>query len=209
MTRREFTKSAISTAAVGFTGALSAEAASAGAGDAAPFKLKYAPNFRQFRHHAGEDPVEVIRFMHAQGFRAIEDNGMMRRPVEEQARIGAELERLGMTMGVFVVYADFRNPTFASHGTYDEQGRLQRDREGVRRMLVERFNEAVEAYNKRLSGFPGSAAAPFFKMKKYSLLPMPILPDEGNDGSDSAPESGSEAAEEASPDEASPEPAAQ
>ncbi|HEX8039374.1 MAG TPA: TIM barrel protein, partial [Chryseosolibacter sp.] len=42
-------------------------------------------------------------FMYDQGFRAVEDNGMLRRPVEEQEKIGKELARLGMTMGVFVV----------------------------------------------------------------------------------------------------------
>jgi hydroxypyruvate isomerase len=41
--------------------------------------------------------------MHEQGFRSIEDNGLLGRPVEEQERIGKELARLGMTMGVFVV----------------------------------------------------------------------------------------------------------
>jgi sugar phosphate isomerase/epimerase len=142
MNRRDFTKAALTTAAVGWGGSLAAESA----GDAfdAPFRLNYAPNFRQFRAHAGEDPVAVLRYMHARGFRALEDNGMMERPVEEQARIGAELNRLGMTMGVFVAYADFRNPTFASHGTFDENGRLRRDKGAVRALLEARFTEAVE-----------------------------------------------------------------
>ena len=34
---------------------------------------------------------------------AVEDNGLLGRPVEEQEKIGKELGRLGMTMGVFVV----------------------------------------------------------------------------------------------------------
>ncbi|WP_291990157.1 TIM barrel protein, partial [Luteitalea sp.] len=41
--------------------------------------------------------------MHDQGFRSLEDNDMRRRPVAEQERIGAELKRLGMRMGVFVL----------------------------------------------------------------------------------------------------------
>jgi hydroxypyruvate isomerase len=38
-----------------------------------------------------------------QGFTAFEDNGLMRRDVETQTKIGETLEKLGMTMGVFVV----------------------------------------------------------------------------------------------------------
>lgn len=67
------------------------------------FKLNYAPHNGMFSNHAGKDFVDQIKFMHDQGFRAIEDNGMLKRSVEEQERIGNELSRLGMTMGVFVV----------------------------------------------------------------------------------------------------------
>jgi hydroxypyruvate isomerase len=38
-----------------------------------------------------------------QGFTALEDNGLLSRPVEIQEKLGKELQRLGMTMGVFVV----------------------------------------------------------------------------------------------------------
>lgn len=67
-----------------------------------PFALKFAPHAGMFRHLAGDDVVAQIEFAHDQGFLAWEDNGMAGRPVEEQERIGATLERLGMTMGVFV-----------------------------------------------------------------------------------------------------------
>jgi hydroxypyruvate isomerase len=67
------------------------------------FKLNYAPHDGMFANHAGKDFVDQIRFMHEQGFRAIEDNGLLGRSVEEQDRIGKELAKLGMTMGVFVV----------------------------------------------------------------------------------------------------------
>jgi hydroxypyruvate isomerase len=56
-----------------------------------------------FKAHAGEDLVAQLEFMAAQGFTALEDNGLMGRPVEVQAKIGATLARLGMTMGVFVI----------------------------------------------------------------------------------------------------------
>lgn len=70
------------------------------------FKLKYAPNFGQFENHAGKDPIDQLKFMADQGFTAVEDNGMRNRPVELQDKIGREVERLGMTMGIFVVNFD-------------------------------------------------------------------------------------------------------
>lgn len=57
-----------------------------------------------FTHHAGDDLVDQLRFMADAGFRAIEDNGMRDRPVPVQERLGDELERLGMQMGVFVAH---------------------------------------------------------------------------------------------------------
>jgi hydroxypyruvate isomerase len=67
------------------------------------FKLKYAPHFGMFKASAGEDLVAQLEFMAAQGFLALEDNGLMGRPVDVQEKIGATLARLGMTMGVFVI----------------------------------------------------------------------------------------------------------
>lgn len=67
------------------------------------FKLNYAPHDGMFKEHAGSNFIDQIKFMHDQGFRAIEDNGLLNRPVEEQEKIGKELARLGMTMGVFVI----------------------------------------------------------------------------------------------------------
>ena len=68
-----------------------------------PFKMNYAPHDGMFSAHAGKNFVDQIKFMHDQGFRAIEDNGMLKRSKEEQNQIAATLSDLGMTMGVFVV----------------------------------------------------------------------------------------------------------
>ena len=65
--------------------------------------MNYAPHDGMFSNHAGKDFVDQIKFMHEQGFRSIEDNGMLKRPKDEQDRIGSTLAKLGMTMGVFVV----------------------------------------------------------------------------------------------------------
>ncbi len=67
------------------------------------FNLNYAPHAGMFERHAGKDIIDQIHFMHDQGFRSLEDNGMMKRPVAEQAKIGEMLAKLEMTMGVFVV----------------------------------------------------------------------------------------------------------
>src|SRR5574339_533107 len=67
------------------------------------FNLNYAPHDGMFANHAGKNFIDQIRFMHEQGFRSIEDNGLLKRPVDEQEKIGSELAKLGMTMGVFVV----------------------------------------------------------------------------------------------------------
>jgi hydroxypyruvate isomerase len=67
-----------------------------------PFKMAFAPHFGQFSALAGEDVVAQLEWIAAMGFTSIEDNGMTGRPVQEQERIAAAMERLGLTMGVFV-----------------------------------------------------------------------------------------------------------
>jgi hydroxypyruvate isomerase len=64
--------------------------------------MKYAPHFGMFRHSAGNDPIDQLKFAADQGFHAWEDNGMMRKAPELQERIGQTMQQLGMTMGVFV-----------------------------------------------------------------------------------------------------------
>ena len=68
-----------------------------------PFRMNYAPHDGMFKNHAGADFIDQLKFMHDQGFRAMEDNGMLGRSVAEQEKIGKTLSDLGMTMGVFVV----------------------------------------------------------------------------------------------------------
>jgi hydroxypyruvate isomerase len=71
-----------------------------------PFNLDYGIHDGMFKNHAGSDFIEQIKFAHSLGFRSIEDNGMMGRPVEQQKKIGDTLAKLGMTMGVFVITTD-------------------------------------------------------------------------------------------------------
>lgn len=110
-TRRDFIKKATTTGA-----AIIAAPVILGSGKAsaktklpdatAPFKLKYAPGLGMFRNHAGQDPIDNIKFCHDQGFRAVFDNGIMRREPEVQDKIMSELNRLGMDFGPFVLRAD-------------------------------------------------------------------------------------------------------
>jgi len=96
------------------------------------FKLKYAPHFGMFRNSAGGDPIDQLKFIADQGFTALEDNGMMRKPKDLQAKIAREMTRLGMTMGVFVAGFGINNKTFVVRS------------DSVRQMLVRGMKAAVE-----------------------------------------------------------------
>jgi len=130
MNRRDFMKTglAASVAALASANILHAKTAAA----KHVFKHKYAPHFGMFKNHAGEDLVDQLKFMAEQGFTALEDNGMMSRPVAEQERIAKEMARLNMSMGVFVTYAEFGKATF-----------VYNDKE-VRDMLLKQMRAAVE-----------------------------------------------------------------
>jgi len=78
----------------------------------APFKLKYAPSIGMFQQNAGQDPIDNIKFCHDQGFRAMFDNGLPDREPELQEKIAAEINRLGMELGPFVLRGDPRIPDF-------------------------------------------------------------------------------------------------
>jgi hydroxypyruvate isomerase len=71
-----------------------------------PFNLDYAFHDGMFKNNGGEDFLDQIKWAYDQGFRSIEDNGMMGRPVEQQKKIGDLLSKLGMRMGVFVITSD-------------------------------------------------------------------------------------------------------
>jgi len=134
MKRRDFMKTglAASVAALASSNILHAKTATAPRVGKHAFKHKYAPHFDMFKNHAGEDLVDQLKFMAEQGFTALEDNGMMSRPVAEQERIAKEMGRLNMSMGVFVTYAEFGKATFV----YNDKD--------VRDMLLKQMRAAVE-----------------------------------------------------------------
>jgi hydroxypyruvate isomerase len=96
------------------------------------FKLKYAPDLGAFRQHAGNDPIDNLKFMADEGFSGMFDNGLMGKPPELQEKIGKEAERLGITIGPFVIYAEFGKATLV---TQDQE---------VRDMIVDTTKKAVE-----------------------------------------------------------------
>lgn len=101
MNRRDFVKGSL---AAGAISAVATDAFSNGMkANKHKFNLKYAPHFGMFQNSAGKDIFSELQFMADQGFTALEDNGLLGRTVEVQEKLGKELQRLGMTMGVFVI----------------------------------------------------------------------------------------------------------
>ncbi len=135
MQRRNFIQK--SSAALAFTGIGTSIFAMPEFQDVKPsnsafFKLRYAPGFGTFNELAGKDPIDQIRFCNDQGFRAMFDNGFMNKPVEDQAKIVAEINRLNMKMGPFVLYADF-----------SKESMVLKDND-IRQMLVDKVKAGVE-----------------------------------------------------------------
>jgi len=96
------------------------------------FKLRYAPGFGTFNELAGKDLVDQIKFCNDQGFRAMFDNGFMGKSIEDQGKIIAEINRLNMKMGPFVLYADF-----------SKESMVLKDKD-IRQMLVDKVKAGVE-----------------------------------------------------------------
>jgi hydroxypyruvate isomerase len=85
-----------------------------------------------FREHAGGDVVAQLEFIAAQGFRAVEDNGMKGRGTGEQERIAAAMTRLGLSMGVFVAHTIGWSEPNLKNGEADTRDRFLREiRESV------------------------------------------------------------------------------
>jgi hydroxypyruvate isomerase len=141
MNRRAFLTSSAALAAAPLVSS-NAFAQTPPSGSTRPFTMKFGPNDRHFTAHVGRDILDQIRFAADQGFTAWEDNGMPRREVAVQTAIGKLLAQRKMTMGVFVAFADFKNPLFTGH-RLDINDR-KRDPEAVRTLLRQKMTEAVE-----------------------------------------------------------------
>ena len=79
------------------------------------YNLNYAPHFGMFKNIAGNDLIDQLKFMHDQGFMAIEDNGMKGKKIELQNKISSFLVKNNMQMGVFVAHKiHWNKPNLAS-----------------------------------------------------------------------------------------------
>ena len=107
MERRSFIKAGtLTSASVLVSGSLQARDNPKKNATPAPFKLNYAPHFGMFKNNAPKGIQDELKFMADNGFKSIEDNGMPGRSVSDQELIGSTLQKLGMSMGVFVVNGD-------------------------------------------------------------------------------------------------------
>jgi hydroxypyruvate isomerase len=109
-------------------------------------KLKYAPSIGQFKNLAGSDPKAQIQFAADQGFGAMFDNGLMGRPPADQEMISRELTARNMTLGPFVLYADFGVKSFVT-----------RDRD-TREMLLKKMRQGIETAKR--TGCPWALVVP-------------------------------------------------
>jgi hydroxypyruvate isomerase len=128
ISRRDLMASAAAAAVAISAGTSTARAAT----PSGKFKLKYAPSFGQFKEHAGDDLIDQLKFIADQGFSAMFDNGLMGKPKDVQEKIAGEMSRLDMTLGPFVLYADFGKKSFVT-----------RDPE-IRQMLIDLMKQGVE-----------------------------------------------------------------
>jgi hydroxypyruvate isomerase len=118
-----------------------------------PFKLRYAPSLGQFKNHAGDDPVDAIKFMYDQGFGAIFDNGLMGRPAEVQEKIADALQKHSMELGPFVLYADFGKESFVLSDAAIREELMGRVKEGIETAKRTRAKWALMVpgrYNQRM-----------------------------------------------------------
>jgi hydroxypyruvate isomerase len=107
MQRRQFLQQSILAGAAAVTGTTAMAGTQRSTSIAEkPFQLDYAFHAGMFKNNAGNSFLDQIRWAYDQGFRSIEDNGMMSRSADEQKKIGDLLAKLGMRMGVFVITSD-------------------------------------------------------------------------------------------------------
>lgn len=135
MQRRKFLKSSSLSAALLATGAGCATAATSLAAKTTKhnYQLKYAPHLGMFKNHAGDDPIDQLKFMADQGFTAFEDNGMKGRTVELQEKMAKTMMDAGIEMGVFV-----------AHKIYWKQPNLASGKEDWRNEFLAQIKESVE-----------------------------------------------------------------
>jgi hydroxypyruvate isomerase len=132
MERRNFIRQAAGGVLLAGVSGMAAEAAVSRSSNGAKFTLKYAPSLGMFKQHAGKDPVDNLKFIADQGFRAAYDLGMIGRPPAEQEKIAGEAQKLGLELGQFSFKIDWSGRTFVL------------DDDEIRAMLKARMQAGLE-----------------------------------------------------------------
>jgi hydroxypyruvate isomerase len=125
--RRDFLKSNV-LAAAGIAAGLGAAARNVSAAPKHDFKLLYAPHLSLMGHI--EDPIDRLNAYADFGFRAFEFNGLMNWDYARAEKLRARIDKLNMTMGVFV----------ANPAGWDEAGMVNPEQ---RPLFLEQVKKAV------------------------------------------------------------------
>lgn len=88
--------------------------------------LNFAPHPGLFRHHAGGDYLDQIKFAADAGFTAWEDSGMMGRPIALQEKAASIMASRGMMMGNFLGYASYTQSSFTDPTSHSRRVLRQR-----------------------------------------------------------------------------------
>ena len=150
MDRRNFTKTAVAAmlGSVVAKGAWGAVKVSDIAESSEPYKCKFAPHFGLLKASVkGLSLTDQLQFFYDCGFRALEDNGMMNRPVEDQKAIAKKMEQLGMDMGVFCAHTEWKLASFTGNRldeTLNQAWKAKRDPKEIRARLVAEMEKAIE-----------------------------------------------------------------
>ncbi len=145
MNRREFTKAAVAAmlSTVVARSSFGAVKVQDIAESSAPYKSKFAPHFGTMKTSMkGLSFTDQLQFFYDCGFRALEDNGMMRRSVDDQNAIAKKMESLGMEMGVFCALTEWKLPSFTGFKTGNKK--RPRDPKAIRENLVAQMEKAIE-----------------------------------------------------------------
>lgn len=158
MKRRQFIQSAAATASVtalsaATTSGAIAEETTTTATSSGRFKLKYAPHFGMFRHSAGKDPIDQLKFAADEGFTAWEDNKFKKWSKSDQEKIADTMQQLGIEMGVFVCHGNFGKVTFAGQNKADRKVVVEDVRESIevaKRANAKWMTIVLDAFNEKL-----------------------------------------------------------
>jgi hydroxypyruvate isomerase len=131
MERREFLRAGVAALAGACWSAQPAADESNGKAAHGRFQLNYAPHFGMFKHSAGDDLSDQLKFAADQGFTAWEDDGLRARPVDVQEKIARTLNSLGMDLGAFAAMSAFPDAVSARKHESAWESRLQELRNSV------------------------------------------------------------------------------